>query len=142
MHSLAALFTGRASLSGGERGKGKGARKSRSPGWTARLWACLGRLHVAPRPCFLQLPQGTKSSGVILSSLPRAALKGQHFSLRLMITCWVTNRPRCQCVWGWVGGGDRGVAQGRAKKRPKEEDDGSFEYLLLGLLPLLAGHGP
>lgn len=34
------------------------------------------------------------------------------------------------------------MAQGGAKKRPKEEGDGSFECLLLGLLPLLAGHGP
>lgn len=60
MHSLAPLFTGRASLSGGERGKGKGARKSLSPGWTARLWAWLGRLQHSSQALFSTAASGHK----------------------------------------------------------------------------------
>lgn len=112
------IIDGQASLSEAASGKGPvggrfwGGLPTHGPAWAGS--------HTAPRPRFPQQLQGTKSSGVILSSLPRTALKGPHVLLGLMITCCVAHRPRCQCVCedGWEV--VTGVAWGRIGKRPEE----------------------
>lgn len=72
------------------------------------LWACLGRLsYSAPGPALPHQPQGAKSSGVILSFLPRVALKGQSLLPGLMFTLPVhqyTQMTVCVNTGDWLGG--------------------------------------